>query len=262
MNSKIKVLGTNLSKSYWKNKLKTSVEIFSNIDIMVPTGYFVAILGPSGCGKSTMLKILSSMDIPNTGVVKVNDQEVSKLSDRKLAAFRRKHVGFIFQSHLLLPELTVLENVSLPLRLQGISNREAENTGMEMLERVGLAGNTNKKDETYSYPHEISIGQQQRVGIARALIHKPDVVFADEPTGSLDEENTQHILEMLLGLQEEYDTTIIMVTHDPHVTRKMDGTWEFCQINGKLEFKFIPSRQLTISCISETTDNRDITRFK
>ena len=227
MNPEIKILGKELKKSYRKQKNQTQEEVFSNLNLSIQTGNFVAIRGPSGCGKSTLLNLLSALDTPDSGEVWIDGQEISRFSDRKLAAFRRSHLGFVFQSHLLIDELTVLENIILPLRLQGVQTNERKRQGEAMLQRVGLQ---NKKTE---YPHELSIGQQQRAGIARALIHRPSLVFADEPTGNLDGDNTTQVMRLFRELQKEHSTTIVMVTHTPHLTCDVDKVLQFSCVNGK-----------------------------
>lgn len=227
MSPEVKILGKELKKSYRKQKKREAEEVFSNLNLSIRTGHFVAIRGPSGCGKSTLLNLLSALDTPDSGAVWIDGQEISRFSDRKLAAFRRTQLGFVFQSHLLIDELTLLENIILPLRLQGMRPKERERQGEAMLERVGLQ---NKKTE---YPHELSIGQQQRAGIARALIHRPSLVFADEPTGNLDGDNTTQVMRLFRELQKEHSTTIVMVTHAPHLTCDLDEVLRFSYVNGK-----------------------------
>ena len=197
----------------------------------MPTGAFFSLMGPSGCGKSTLLKILAGLEKPDRGKgnVKLNGQNIfqdglESQNDSESAEFRRNNIGFIFQSHQLLPELNVLENVILPLQLKGKSKKSAKKRGEDMLNRVNLF----KENMDYnSFPEELSVGQQQRVGIARALIHKPSIIFADEPTASLDEKNAKEVIEMLQGLQEEYDSTILMITHSPSLVDNLDGRIEF-----------------------------------
>ena len=145
-----------------------------------------------------------------------------QLNEAKFAKFRREHFGFIFQSHQLIPELTVLENTFLPLQLNGLSRKKAKKRAEEMLSHVSLLNELQD-----SFPQEISVGQQQRVGIARALIHQPSLIFADEPTASLDRKNSEEVVDLLLGLQEEYDSTILMVTHTPELVSGLDGVLKF-----------------------------------
>ena len=227
MNSEIKLYGKNLSKSFQKKNAKQSSIIFSGVELSIKTGSFMGLMGESGCGKSTLLKIMAGLETPDSGLVKVDEEKIFKdgkmqLNEAEFAEFRRENFGFIFQSHQLIPELTVLENVMLPLQLNRKSRKKAKIRAEDMLSHVRLS-----KELQDSYPQEISVGQQQRVGIARALIHKPSLIFADEPTASLDPNNSKEIVDLLLGLQEEYDSTILMVTHTPKLVDGLDGVLKF-----------------------------------
>ena len=227
MNSKIKLYGKNLSKSFQKKNAKQSSIIFSGVELSIKTGSFMGLMGESGCGKSTLLKIMAGLETPDSGSVFVDEQVIFKdgkmrLNEAKFAAFRRENFGFIFQSHQLIPELTLLENIILPLQLKGWSRKKAKKRAEEMLSHVSLLNELQD-----SFPQEISVGQQQRVGIARALIHQPSLIFADEPTASLDPENSEGVVDLLLGLQEEYDSTILMVTHTPELVSGLDGVLKF-----------------------------------
>ena len=227
MNSKIKLYGKNLSKSFQKKNAKQSSIIFSGVELSIKTGSFMGLMGESGCGKSTLLKIMAGLETPDSGLVKVDEEKIFKdgkmqLNEAEFAEFRRENFGFIFQSHQLIPELTVLENVMLPLQLNRKSRKKAKIRAEEMLSHVSLLNELQD-----SFPQEISVGQQQRVGIARALIHKPSLIFADEPTASLDPNNSIEIVDLLLGLQEEYDSTILMVTHTPELVSGLDGVLKF-----------------------------------
>ena len=227
MNSEIKLYGKNLSKSFQKKNAKQSSIIFSGVELSIKTGSFMGLMGESGCGKSTLLKIMAGLETPDSGLVKVDEEKIFKdgkmqLNEAEFAEFRRENFGFIFQSHQLIPELTVLENVMLPLQLNRKSRKKAKIRAEDMLSHVSLS-----EELQDSYPQEISVGQQQRVGIARALIHKPSLIFADEPTASLDPNNSKEIVGLLLGLQEEYDSTILMVTHTPKLVDGLDGVLKF-----------------------------------
>ena len=227
MNLEIKLYGKNLSKSFRKKNAEQSSLIFADMDLSIKTGSFMGLMGESGCGKSTLLKIMAGLETPDSGSVKVDEQVIFKdgkmrLNEAKFAAFRRENFGFIFQSHQLIPELTLLENIILPLQLKGWSRKKAKKRAEEMLSHVSLLNELQD-----SFPQEISVGQQQRVGIARALIHQPDLIFADEPTASLDPENSEGVVDLLLGLQEEYDSTILMVTHTPELVSGLDGVLKF-----------------------------------
>ncbi len=227
MNLEIKLYGKNLSKSFRKKNAEQSSLIFADVDLSIKTGSFMGLMGESGCGKSTLLKIMAGLETPDSGSVFVDEQVIFKdgkmrLNEAKFAAFRRENFGFIFQSHQLIPELTVLENILLPLQLKGWSRKKAKKRAEEMLSHVSLLNELQD-----SFPQEISVGQQQRVGIARALIHQPSLIFADEPTASLDPENSEGVVDLLLGLQEEYDSTILMVTHTPELVSGLDGVLKF-----------------------------------
>ena len=227
MNLEIKLYGKNLSKSFRKKNAEQSSLIFADMDLSIKTGSFMGLMGESGCGKSTLLKIMAGLETPDSGSVFVDEQVIFKdgkmrLNEAKFAAFRRENFGFIFQSHQLIPELTLLENIILPLQLKGWSRKKAKKRAEEMLSHVSLLNELQD-----SFPQEISVGQQQRVGIARALIHQPSLIFADEPTASLDPENSEGVVDLLLGLQEEYDSTILMVTHTPELVSGLDGVLKF-----------------------------------
>ena len=239
MNSEIKLHGKNLSKSFRKKNAKQSSVIFADVDLSIKTGSFMGLMGESGCGKSTLLKIMAGLETPDSGSVFVGEQAIFQdgkmpLNEAKFAEFRRKNFGFIFQSHQLIPELTVLENVILPLQLKDWSTKRAKKRAQEMLSHVNLL-----KGLQDSFPQEISVGQQQRVGIARALIHQPSLIFADEPTASLDPENSEGVVDLLLGLQEEYDSTILMVTHTPKLVSGLDGVLKFEKTGESKKYRLV-----------------------
>ena len=240
MNSEIKLYGKNLSKSFQKKNAKQSSIIFSGVELSIKTGSFMGLMGESGCGKSTLLKIMAGLETPDSGLVKVDEEKIFKdgkmqLNEAEFAEFRRENFGFIFQSHQLIPELTVLENVMLPLQLNRKSRKKAKIRAEEMLSHVSLLNELQD-----SFPQEISVGQQQRVGIARALIHQPSLIFADEPTASLDPENSEGVVELLLGLQEEYDSTILMVTHTPELVNGLDGVLKFEKAEQSEKYRLVP----------------------
>ena len=241
MNLEIKLYGKNLSKSFRKKNAGQSSLIFAEIDLSIKTGSFMGLMGESGCGKSTLLKIMAGLETPDSGSVFVGEQAIFQdgkmpLNEAKFAEFRRKNFGFIFQSHQLIPELTVLENVILPLQLKDWSTKRAKKRAQEMLSHVSLL-----KELQDSFPQEISVGQQQRVGIARALIHQPSMIFADEPTASLDPENSVGVVDLLLGLQEEYDSTILMVTHTPELVKELDGVLKFEKVEQSVKYRLVTS---------------------
>lgn len=201
------VLLDKVSKAYGDGQLFYAL---NGVDLEVKRGERVAIMGPSGSGKSTMLNLICGLDVPTSGRVCIEGTDLSQLSDDDRTRLRREKVGMIFQSFNLLPTLSAMENVSLPLRLRGKSRREAENRAQELLERVGL-----HRQATHR-PDEMSGGECQRVAIARALIFDPPVLLADEPTGNLDSVSGTGVLQLLEELHRELNTTILMVTHDAH----------------------------------------------
>jgi putative ABC transport system ATP-binding protein len=204
----------------------SEVEALRGIDMDVGRGEMVAIVGPSGSGKTTLLNCLSGLDGFDGGQVSVDGHDLAKLSDRERTAYRRKNMGFVFQAFNLLPVLSAVENVEIPLLLQGVSSGSARRRALDMLETLGLAHRASHR------PDQLSGGEQQRVAVARALVHQPAVVWADEPTGNLDTEVTQVIVELLLRMNKQ-GQTIVLVTHNPQVAeraarivRMRDGRFE------------------------------------
>jgi putative ABC transport system ATP-binding protein len=196
---------TNVTKSYGAER---AVLALNNITLRIGQAERVAVMGPSGSGKSTLLNLVCGLDEPSSGSVLVEGVELSGLTDDARTRLRREKVGMIFQTFNLLPTLTALENVALPLRLQGLKKKEAEGSAASMLGRVGLTGRTSHR------PDELSGGERQRVAIARALIFHPPLLLGDEPTGNLDSATGDEILRLLDELQEEYQSTLLMVTHN------------------------------------------------
>lgn len=194
----------------------TNVNILKGISLNVDAGEFVAIVGESGSGKSTLLNILGGLMACDNGEIIINDNHIEKLTENELALFRRNNLGFIFQTYNLLPQLSALENVEMPLIFSGISKNERRTRAKEMLERVGLA------DRMAHKPAELSGGQQQRVSIARALINNPKVILADEPTGNLDSKTSIEILNLLKELNQTYNMTFLVVTHSQVVYKYAD----------------------------------------
>ncbi|WP_045509752.1 ABC transporter ATP-binding protein [Bacillus amyloliquefaciens] len=197
----------NIRKSYG-NKLNKQ-EVLKGIDLQIHKGEFVSIMGPSGSGKTTLLNVLSSIDKVSAGTIKVNETEITSMKEKQLAEFRKRHLGFIFQDYNLLDTLTVKENILLPLSITKMSKKEADLRFAETAEELGIY------DLRHKYPSEISGGQKQRTSAARAVIHEPGIIFADEPTGALDSKAASDLLNKLSRLNQKRRATIVMVTHDP-----------------------------------------------
>lgn len=202
----------NICKTY--NDGKNKVDALIDISFCVEKGDFIAIVGPSGSGKSTLLHILGGVDRPTSGLVLLGDKDIYQKNDDELAIFRRRQVGLIYQFYNLIPVLNVVENISLPILLDG--RRVNEQRVKEMVKRLGLESRAN------NLPNELSGGQQQRVSIGRALINAPAIVLADEPTGNLDRKNGQEIIEMLKEANREYGQTLIVITHDENIAIQAD----------------------------------------
>jgi len=184
------------------------VQIIRDISFEVPPRQFVAIMGPSGSGKSTLLGLIAGLDWPTSGSILIDGEDITKLPEDQMARLRGKKLGFVFQSYHLIPTLTALENVVLPMEFNGGTSNGAVTRANYLLESVGLA------DRASHYPVQLSGGEQQRVALARAFMMKPSVLLADEPTGNLDSENGRHVLDLLLRLNKEEETTLVLVTHD------------------------------------------------
>src|SRR6185503_1370047 len=197
----------NVSKTYYRDE--TPVPVLEAIDLEVAEGEFVALMGPSGSGKSTLLNLIAGIDRASSGRVEVAGSELSALSEHALAAFRSRHIGFIFQLYNLIPVLTAFENVELPLLLTPLSKADRAKHVMMALDVVGLA---DRKEHT---PRQLSGGQEQRVAIARAIVTDPTLLLADEPTGDLDKKSEEEVLTLLQRLNKEFKKAIVMVTHDP-----------------------------------------------
>jgi len=193
---------TNLLKKY------SSLSVVNDVSLNVSKGEIVSIIGPSGAGKSTLLHLIGALDKPDSGTVTIDGVNVFNLPSKKQAKFRNKHMGFVFQFHHLLPELSAIENVAVPLWIEGIGKTEALKLAANMLTTVGLANRLENK------PSELSGGEQQRVAIARALVTQPSLVMADEPTGNLDSANAQAIHELFLQLRDKFGYTFILITHN------------------------------------------------
>ena len=194
------------------------LEVLKGIDLGIKKGEIVSIVGPSGAGKTTLLQIIGTLDKPNEGEVVINDINISKLSNNKLSDFRNQHIGFVFQFHQLLPEFTALENIMIPAFIGGVSKSVAKQKAEELLEFMQL------KDRAHHKPNELSGGEKQRVAVARALINNPEVILADEPSGSLDSKNKRELHQLFFDLRDKYGQTFVIVTHDEELASITDRT--------------------------------------
>lgn len=192
-----------------------------NITFSVPSSTFAAVIGKSGSGKSTLLSLLGALDKPSAGSIKVGDKDITKLSDRRLTAYRRDVIGFVFQHYNLVPNLNAIENVMLPMEFAGVSPGKRRTRAIELLEQVGLVGDKQKRK-----PSRLSGGEQQRVAIARALANKPKLILADEPTGNLDSNTGKVIFDLLHSLARSEKTTILAVTHDLTIAGRTDRIFQ------------------------------------
>ena len=189
------------------------VVALQDVDVEIRKGEFIALMGPSGSGKSTLLHLIAAMDKPTAGEILVLGENLRALSDNQIARWRNRHIGFIFQSFNLIPVLTAVENVELPLKLTSLNRKERLEHAATALKLVGL------EDRMKHFPRQLSGGQEQRVAIARAIVTDPDLILADEPTGNLDANSAREVLTLLSRLNQEYGKTVVMVTHDPHAAR-------------------------------------------
>lgn len=201
-----------ITKSFGK------LQVLKGIDLHIGKGEVVSIVGPSGAGKTTLLQIIGTLDRPDSGSIVIDGTDVSGLSQKKLADFRNRHIGFVFQFHQLLPEFTALENVMIPAFIAGKSRKEAKERAGELLEFMGLADRASHK------PNELSGGERQRVAVARALVNNPAVVLADEPSGSLDTKNKAELHQLFFDLRDKYGQTFVIVTHDETLAALTDRT--------------------------------------
>jgi len=195
-----------------------ALNVLKGIDLEINKGEVVSIVGPSGAGKTTLLQIMGTLDTPDSGSIVLDGQNISNLRGKKLSAFRNQHIGFVFQFHQLLPEFTALENIMIPAFIAGISPNEAKRKAQEILDFMGLSDRAKHK------PNELSGGEKQRVAVARALINNPNVVLADEPSGSLDTHNKQELHQLFFKLRDEFNQTFVIVTHDENLAQITDRT--------------------------------------
>ena len=197
-----------------------ALEVLKGVDLTVKKGEIVSIIGKSGAGKTTLLQIIGTLDKPDSGSVVIDGVDVFSLKEKDLADFRNRHIGFIFQFHQLLPEFTTLENVMMPALIARMENKEAEQRAIQLLTELGMAERLTHK------PNQLSGGEKQRVAAARAMMMSPNVILADEPSGSLDESNKKELHKLLLQMREQYGQTIIIVTHDKELAEISDRVIE------------------------------------
>jgi lipoprotein-releasing system ATP-binding protein len=202
----------NITKSFG------SLQVLKGIDLEVEKGEIVSIVGPSGAGKTTLLLIMGTLEEPDGGTITIDGQKLSRMSEKKLSDFRNKNIGFVFQFHQLLPEFTALENVMIPALIGNVKHARAEARARDLLQMMGIGERTSHK------PSELSGGEKQRVAVARALINDPLVVFADEPSGSLDTDNKEELHRLFFELRDKLNQTFVIVTHDEHLASLTDRT--------------------------------------
>ncbi len=213
----------NITKSFG------DLKVLKGIDLTISQGEIIAIVGPSGAGKTTLLQIMGTLDKPDTGEIIYRDINVNKLKDKELAIFRNKNIGFVFQFHQLLPEFTALENVMIPALIGNKKMSEAEKKAKEILNFLGLSDRTEHK------PAALSGGEKQRVAVARALVNNPSVIFADEPSGSLDTQNKEELHQLFFNLRDQFNQTFVIVTHDESLAKLTDHI--IPMKDGKIELK-------------------------
>lgn len=211
------ISATNLKKTFVQGKF--SVSVLKGVSFDVGAGESHAIIGSSGAGKSTLMHLLGGLDVVSEGEVQVMGQSITGLSEKKLGQLRNKHLGFIYQFHHLLPEFTALENIAMPLLIGGFKKQKALASAAEWLTKVGLDHRGDHK------PGELSGGERQRVALARALVAKPDCLLADEPTGNLDSSTARQMLDLMLDLNQDLNTALVVVTHDLNIANKMHNQW-------------------------------------
>ncbi len=202
----------NITKSFG------NLQVLRGIDLDIHKGEVASIIGPSGAGKTTLLQIMGTLDVPDTGSVAIEGTEVNRMKEKQLSAFRNSHIGFVFQFHQLLPEFTAVENVMIPALIAGLTFKEARGKALQLLEFMSLADRAKHK------PNELSGGEKQRVAVARALINRPAVILADEPSGSLDTRNKEELYKLFFDLRDQLDQTFVIVTHDEGLAQLTDRT--------------------------------------
>lgn len=208
------IIAENITKSFG------NLQVLKGVSLKIEKGKVSSIVGASGAGKTTLLQILGTLSNPDNGILSINGIDPTKLKEKELAAFRNKHIGFVFQFHHLLPEFTAIENVCLPAFIANTSKKKAEKRANELLSFLGLG------DRLHHKPTELSGGEKQRVAVARAMINNPSVIFADEPTGNLDSKNQNELHDLFFSLRDKFGQTLIIVTHDHNFARMSDKIFE------------------------------------
>ena len=207
------------------------LQVLKGVDLTIGKGEVISIVGASGAGKTTLLQLIGTLDRPTGGTIRFNGEDLGGLNRKRLADFRNRHIGFVFQSHQLLPEFTALENILIPALIAGRKPAEAESEAMQLLQVMGIAGRAHHK------PAEMSGGENQRVAVARALINHPDVVLADEPSGSLDSKNKEELHKLFFDLRDRYGQTFVIVTHDEALASYTDRTLHM--VDGVIESQVV-----------------------
>ncbi len=218
--------GRDITKRFANESGNGSLTVLEDTSIAIEKGSVVTVVGASGCGKSTLLHILGGLDKPDAGTVLWDEEPIYDMSKESLAEFRNKKLGFVFQFHHLLPEFTAVENIMMPALIHGESEEDAHDRAMNLLEDFGIPGRAEHR------PTQLSGGEQQRVAMARALMNKPDLILADEPTGNLDEKNTEILLKLLFDLRTKEDVSILLITHEKDIAERSDIIYELSK--GKL----------------------------
>lgn len=226
-----------------------SLQVLKGIDLHIGKGEVVSIVGPSGAGKTTLLQIIGTLDRPDSGSVSIDGTDITTLSQRQLADFRNRHIGFVFQFHQLLPEFTAIENIMMPAFIAGTPQKEARRRAEELLDFMNL------RDRAKHKPNEMSGGEKQRVAVARALINNPDVILADEPSGSLDSQNKQELHQLFFDLRNQMGQTFVIVTHDEQLAAVTDRTIHM--VDGMLAQETLTTQQPT-EAPHATANNADL----
>ena len=215
----------NLTKSFG------NLQVLKGVNLTINKGEVISIVGSSGAGKTTLLQLIGTLDKPTSGTIRFNGEDLGRLNSKRLAAFRNRHIGFVFQFHQLLPEFTALENIVIPALIAGRKRPEAESEAMQLLQVMGL------EERAHHKPAEMSGGENQRVAVARALINHPDVVLADEPSGSLDSKNKEELHKLFFDLRDRYGQTFVIVTHDEALASYTDRTLHM--VDGVIENEMV-----------------------